>query len=347
MTPGHAERVKSAIARRARTRVQKVSARLSNARRPVILMYHRIAKETFDPWGLAVAPDRFAGQLAWLAKHRTLLPLSEFAELQRLGTLPGDAVAVTFDDGYACTASVAAPLLERYGVPATIFIPADMIGGTRLFWWDELAQIVIAHSAPTLRAMNRSFELGDKHDRDAVWPRDNRKRTPRQKSFHALWAELQPLPPDAIDRALAELRLQHPVTSDNGSHRLITERELRSIRSDRIQFGSHALTHTSLPSLTSAEKAREIRDSVAACEELTGTRPTTFAYPFGDLDRECQELVAEAGFACACGVQPRAVATNDDLFALPRIKVENWSWRELRQRLADVSYEADKAQLSA
>lgn len=323
-----------------------MSARRSSARYPVILMYHRVAKETFDPWGLAVAPERFADQLAWLGKHRTLLPLSEFAQLQRLGNLPGDAVAVTFDDGYACTASVAAPLLERHRVPATIFVPAGMIDRTPLFWWDELAQIVIPHPGTTLEALNRKLELGERHERDAVWPRDSRKRTPRQKAFYALWAELQPLPADAIDRVLAELRLQHRAADDE-SHRLMTQSELRSIRSDWIEFGSHALTHASLPGLTSAEKAREIRDSVGACEELTGTRPRSFAYPFGDLDRECQALVAEAGFACACGVEPRAVAANDDLFALPRIKVGNWGWRELSQRLADASYEADKAQIRA
>ena len=339
----HLERVRSAGARRARTGVRKILARVSDVQRPVILMYHRIAHETFDPWGLAVAPDRFAEQLSWLAKHRTLLPLSEFAARHRQGDLPDDAVALTFDDGYACTAEIAAPLLEHHHLPATIFIPAELIGRTRLFWWDELARIVMAHPGRSLRVSGRTIELGERQGRDAIWPRDARKRTPRQRDFYSLWAELQPLPPHEIERVMIGLRAQHPGPSTEESHRLMTKDELRSIRSDNIQIGSHALTHASLPSLTGPEKAREIEGSMAACEELAGARPVTFAYPFGDFDAECEALVAKAGFACACGVEPRAVAACDDLFALPRVKVGNWTWRQLRQELADFSYARDRA----
>src|SRR5438270_773320 len=103
------ERVRSAVAGRARIRLRRMRTRSSKSR-PVILMYHRIADEKFDPWGLCVTPDRFANQLSWVAKNRTPVPLPEFAELHRRGVLPDNAIAVTFDDGYACTAKIAAPL---------------------------------------------------------------------------------------------------------------------------------------------------------------------------------------------------------------------------------------------
>src|SRR3954447_19166970 len=243
------ERVRSGVARRAHSALRRVRAQVSNSRRPVILMYHRIADEKFDPWGLCVAPDTFADQLSWLAKNRAPIPLPEFAELHRRGALPDDAVAVTLDDGYACTAKIAAPLLERHDVPATIFIPAALIGKTRLFWWDELRQIVMTHPDASVGARGRIFELGERQVRDPAWPRDSRKRTPRQKGFYALWAELQPLPLQDIEQAMAELRRDHPPITDDEDLRVITAEEIRSIRSDKIQFGSHALTHVSLPSL--------------------------------------------------------------------------------------------------
>lgn len=331
-------RIGSAVARRVRMHLRRLRARLSGARRPVILMYHRIAHEKFDPWGLAVAPDRFAEQLSWLANHRTLIPLSEFARLHLRGDLPDDGVAITFDDGYACTAKIAAPLLDQYDIPATIFIPASLIGRAGLFWWDELGQIVLRHPDTSLRAMGRKFDLGERRETDAIWPRDNRRRTSRQKAFYSLWAELQPRPLEEIEQVLAELRAKHGMVTADERHRLMTRDEVRLISSDKIAFGSHALTHVSLPGLGGQEKTREIQDSIAACEELVGTRPATFAYPFGDFDPKCEALVAEAGFACACTVEPRAVTPNDDIFALPRIKVGNWTWRQLRQELADVSY---------
>jgi len=341
------EKIRSAVARRARLRARKLRARFSRARRPVILMYHRIADETFDPWGLAVAPDKFAQQLSWLANHRSLLSLSEFARLHRIAQLPDDAIAVTFDDGYACTARIAAPLLNCCRVPATIFLPAGLIGRTRSFWWDELAEIVMNHGRTSLGALGRTFDLGERHARDGTWPGDTRKLTPRQNGFYALWAALQPLPPDAIQEALAGLRDQDTSESADERHRLMTPDEVRSIRSERIEFGSHALSHASLPGLPRAEKAREIRGSVAACEELAGTHPLTFAYPFGDFDAECEAIAADAGFRCACTVEPRAVSPDDRLFALPRLKAGNWTWRQLRQALADASWQAGSVAVEA
>lgn len=313
---------------------------MSGASRPVILMYHRIADETSDPWGLAVSPDKFCGQMSWLAKHRSLFPLAELARLHQLGQLPDDAVAVTFDDGYACTARVAAPILGRIGVPATIFLPAGLIGRTRRFWWDELAEILMTYPGASIHVRGRWFELGERQDRDAIWPRDNRKRTPRQKSFFNLWAELRPRPSDEIKRTLEELLAQYPASLNDDRARLMTPEEVRSVASDKIEFGSHAMSHASLPGLSPLQKAQEIRNSVGACEELVGTRPSTFAYPYGDFDAECEALVADAGFECAVTVEPRAIAPEDDAFALPRLKAGSWTWRQLRQALADAAWES-------
>ena len=87
---------------RIRPALQALIGKLQPRRpRPVILMYHRIAEALIDPWDLAVSPDRFAEQLDCLRRSRHPLRLSEFIARLRDGTLPDDAVAVTFDDGYA------------------------------------------------------------------------------------------------------------------------------------------------------------------------------------------------------------------------------------------------------
>ena len=53
-------------------------------------MYHRVANEVCDPWGLAVSPEKFADQLDWIKQHRTPLSLSDFVELNSQGKLPRD-----------------------------------------------------------------------------------------------------------------------------------------------------------------------------------------------------------------------------------------------------------------
>ena len=118
---------------------------------PLILMYHRVAKAAADPWKLAVPPGLFDEQLKLLGDSRLVLPLLDFGRLHQRGDLPANAIAITFDDGYACNALVAAPLLEKYRLPATIFVTTGLISSDKEFWWDALLHIVREFPAENLR----------------------------------------------------------------------------------------------------------------------------------------------------------------------------------------------------
>ena len=103
-----------------------------------ILVYHRIARVEFDPWNIAITPAEFERQLNKLRSSKAVIPLSEFARLHVKNRLPRNAVAITFDDGYACNALVAAPMLKSFGFPATFFVLTDAIERHEEFWWDQL-----------------------------------------------------------------------------------------------------------------------------------------------------------------------------------------------------------------
>ena len=110
--------------------------------RPLILMYHRIADEPFDPWGNAVSPAHFKEHLEILRRTRQPLSLTEFVRGLEAGTLPNDAVALTFDDGYVDNLVGGKPHLAAAGVPATVFLATGYLGRLGEFWWDELARVV-------------------------------------------------------------------------------------------------------------------------------------------------------------------------------------------------------------
>lgn len=299
-----------------------------------ILMYHRIADESFDPWGITVSPAHFADQLEWLTRKRTILPLVEFAELNRQGKLPRDAVAITFDDGYVCNGLVAAPLLERFAAPATIFLPPALIELGREFWWDELRKIVWSASSPALRLKTLTVRLGEAEDEDDEWAFGAPPRSARQRAYHRLWSLLSTLKPDQLDRCMTELRHQAKVTElPRASYRPLAPDEVRNLRSSLIEFGSHGLTHTSLPLLTEEEKACEITEGKERCADLTGSECRAFAYPHGNLDPESRRLVEAAGFACACKADGWFVRQDADPFTLPRVHVGNWNAAELARLL--------------
>ena len=107
----------------------------------LILLYHRVAEPDCDPWSLCVSPGHFDEHLAVLRGR--VRPLAALSATEKGGSGAAGCVVVTFDDGYADVGAVARPLLERYDVPATVFITTGGVGCGAPFWWDELAALLL------------------------------------------------------------------------------------------------------------------------------------------------------------------------------------------------------------
>ncbi len=298
-------------------------------------MYHRIASDNFDPWGLAVSPERFEHQIEWLRRARVVLPLEIFAKQLIEGTLPSQAVAITFDDAYAQTIRTALPLLTAQKVPATVFVPAALVSDQRPFWWDELARIVIGYAASEILVDGKNVPVPKPLDADARWPAGDPASTPRQRLYLSLWSTLRSRNPSEITEYLESARIRGLVPPHAGDAYVpMTAAELQSSSSDYVSFGSHALSHRPLTSLDPADRWREISESAAACTALTGTTPTSFAYPFGDYDRETADMVRDAGFTCACTTENAFTVKKTSPLMIPRIQVGDWEPSRMARALA-------------
>ena len=301
----------------ARRSVRKVIGRPIFGRS--ILIYHRIANADFDPWSIAVSPEVFERQLARL-RNKTVLPLQEFGRLHTRNRLPRNAVAITFDDGYACNALVAAPMLEAFGYPATFFIVSDAIVRSEEFWWDQLEHIFHAPEfdygiAVRLLASRFGNGLGDARHPD---------REPHD-SFLDLWKRLRGLSTDEQRQYLDDLRKQIGLEkSTRPTHRPMTEAELRTLAANPLfEIGGHTATHPSLTTLPAAEQEREIISGSRFLEGILKARIRSFAYPFGEWGKLARDIVANAGFECAVIVENRRVGLQDNRFELPRRQVIN------------------------
>ncbi len=97
-----------------------------------VFMYHHVsATAGGGPFGraLTVSPQEFDGQLRALReRHCAVVGVDELVRDVRAGRMPGCEVALTFDDGYDDAASVAAPMLRRYGDVGTFFVTTGYLG---------------------------------------------------------------------------------------------------------------------------------------------------------------------------------------------------------------------------
>lgn len=99
-----------------------------------ILMYHSISEEASPKFRLfAVPPARFAEQMAYLYRQAyTPLTVSQLVQACRDGAaaLPAKPVVLTFDDAFLDFYTAALPVLQRYGLPATLYIPTRYVNRT-------------------------------------------------------------------------------------------------------------------------------------------------------------------------------------------------------------------------
>src|SRR5215210_6210852 len=108
-----------------------------------ILAYHRIALPggtDLAPTLIDAYPADFEAQMRYVAAHYRVVPAWELVRaLRGESTLPPNALVLTFDDGYRCFQDTAVPILQRLGLPVTLFVPTNYPGTPgAMFWWDRL-----------------------------------------------------------------------------------------------------------------------------------------------------------------------------------------------------------------
>ena len=307
---------------------------------PVILMYHSVRKVKRDPFALCVSPKNFERQMQIVASMAKPVPLKRMIE----PNIPERAVAVTFDDGYADNLHQALPILERHGIPATIFIATGYIGGNREFWWDEIERLLLGRGSldgmSSVSAGGHRLSLpndaGQRRSGWTAWRRrhwkawDSAGADPRERQFTEIrnWLKQR----SVADREEAILQLRRQSTARQQGRSAMTEPELREVAGHQfIEIGAHTVNHPSLGWLDADAQREEITESKRWLETTLNRPIETFAYPYGskepaerDYTDQTVGLVRSAGFTLAVTTRNASMSPNDEALELPRRHVHDW-----------------------
>jgi peptidoglycan/xylan/chitin deacetylase (PgdA/CDA1 family) len=273
-----------------------------------ILIFHRVLRQP-DPLAQS-EPDAggFEARMRWIRNWFTVLPLASAAERLRQGDLPARALSITFDDGYADNAEVAAPILERLGLPATFFVTTGFLQGGCM-WNDRIIEALRNCTADELDLT----ELG-------------LGRVSLQPLIERRGAIARIL--DGIKHRLPEQRaeaVETVVRTAGGGAAptlMMNAEQVRGLVRRGMDVGAHTVSHPILTRLATPLARAEILDSKARLEDLIERPVTLFAYPNGvpgdDYSAEHIQTVREAGFVAAVSTAWGAASTNSDLYQLPR-----------------------------
>lgn len=300
---------------------------ISQQRSAAILAYHRISCVESDPQQLCVSPDHFVQHLEVICRNFQPINLSALLNSDSTMNLSKRGVVLTFDDGYADNLYYLKPLLERYEVPATVFVTTGNMDSGCEFWWDQIESLLLCgEKAPEI------FELRVR-GKNYQWPLASQEE--RQKAYSDLHSHLLMCQPEEIEAALSDIRrwrrcdmTLHP------SCRPLKAAEVRQLAEDGlVEIGAHTVSHGNLLVQSTERRLEEITKSKADLEKILRNPIVSFSYPFGWTDDSICQIVKDAGFEIACTVGGCPVRDDSDVYRLGRLIVRDWDGQTFVQEL--------------
>jgi peptidoglycan/xylan/chitin deacetylase (PgdA/CDA1 family) len=285
-------------------------------RRPLVLAYHGIYDGDRRPEDLPptfIHVDDLKAQLEALKRFYRILSPERFVHFIRTRTpLPPFSALITFDDGYESFGRLAAPVLERLGIRAIVFVATHFVETMNPFWFDiawlYLKELTAGRCKP-LTTIGSPI-LFD-HGNDAVM---SALKAMNQKQRDQLVAEMRADLEQCRAPSVGDLRLFYP----------LSPQKLKSLSDNGFSVGGHTHSHTILSTLSDDQAAEEIRRNTACIEDFTSRPCRLFAYPNGgcsDFLPVHKEILHRSGYIASFSLTQRRSKPAKDFMDISRMNV--------------------------
>ena len=300
----------------------------------IVLGYHRVTDDDWDPLGLQVRPGNFAAQLAELQKLRKVISLRELVQRHATGEVLNKYAVLTFDDGYGDFAETVVPIATKSDAPVTVFVASGCTG--HQFWWEELTAL-LAPCGQGESALSLSVGASE-----AMSFTQLDQVEARAEAVNAIGTRLSCADRGTVDSVLEQLRLwAGPGFTLSPAGAPMSAAALAEVaRSPLVEIGGHTVSHCCLERLGLEQQREEIAKNKIDLEAICGVPVHVFSYPNGSLSARTPRLVEEVGYSCACTSRDGTFSRRTDTFRIPRIWVPDIPGPEFRRWLGNWVAEA-------
>jgi len=255
-----------------------------------ILYYHRVNDDR-DPFFPSISTSLFEQEMRHLARHYKVVAMPELIGHLESGS-PETVVAITFDDGYRDNYENAFPVLQRYGLPATIFLTTGTMDFDDPIWFEQLAHAV---KKTSLEYLDLEIDIPRR-----LFLRTQAERLDANSRIFGVLRDL----PDAERKLLLPGILHQLGVEDDRERRgkMLTWDQARYMSTRGIGFGGHTVNHPFLSRLTLEEARWETSECKRRIEAELQLPVECFAYPNGrekDLGPWSNEIIRSAGYRAA------------------------------------------------
>ena len=241
----------------------------------------------------------FEERLRILKRRRIpVVPLDEAVRRLQRGQISNAETVITLDDGWVSNLTIGAPLLEKYGFPACVYVTTQHLeAGTEVF------NVALAHmirrcgrQTLTLQGLHAqidgTYDIGKDPDAAII---SLIRAAERAFPFRQRQQLLGPIA-SALGVDLEEVLR-------DGRFRLLSRSEMQELFRRGLDIQLHSHTHR-LPDSGFEAVAEEIVNNRRMIAEVVGVEPRHFCYPSGEHGEQHPEWLRRLGITSATTCHP-------------------------------------------
>lgn len=285
---------------------------------PRVLFYHGVSK-IHNPLveSLHIEPDMFIRHLNYLQRYYELISMDEFHHRWQQHSFTGKEVTLTFDDGYKNNLTVMAPILQKLGIPFTIFISTRHIDSGERFTTFIGRAIIFCPQLSHIRIP----EIGLDTSLSSTW---QRKKVFEQISYavkHSNISKVNRITQQLVEQ-LPPAEYQQLCDYYQADSLMDWEDVIMLNRKYGCTIGSHCLDHFICnDSQEKEEIERQIVESKNRIEEKTGVSCQYLAYPNGNANQTALAAAEKAGYKFGFVTDYKHISPETSAFCMPRYGV--------------------------
>ncbi len=280
--------------------------RALSSRAPVVLLYHGVARNSNDT---GVDEAGFERHILFLKQH------CDFVTPENIGKSRKGSdkirVLLTLDDGMRNNATVVAPILRRYKVPALFFVCSRHAIAGNYLWFTYLSALEKHFPWNGFRFSGEFMDMSPprRHANVGRLSEFLLGLTPHPVAMYQVIAEELPRLEDFISDA---------VIAD--SYAGMVAEQVGELAADPLfTVGIHTVDHPFLTKCNTQDLMQQLRDNKAWIESTCGRSCDLIAYPGGDYNEDVVEQSRHLGLAYGYAVIPKT--HGDSHFAIPRVGI--------------------------
>lgn len=289
---------------------------MKDSGKDLLLLFHRVTKmkrgnQSFAPLSnLEVCKEEFEKVASYTSRNFNIASIDEIRY-----SSSHERVFFTFDDGYLDNLEHALPVLEKYRIPATVYVAGGFVDNVIVPYEFGLEKLISQNNSLSFKTLNNiesQFSLityTGKHKAYAYL-----KKIFSHPSQKKVFLQKNPILRKELYNAYDELR---------STNMFMSGAQLRMLnKSSLITIGAHTYSHTNLRKIPLKEACLDVYKGAKHLRRVLGNKISHFSYPYGGVKPRMTLFLRGMGFKSAVTTtSPKQKQGKSDRFHLERFEV--------------------------